>query len=76
MRPKKELIRVARSKEGDIFVDLIGKKTGRGAYVCKNRECFEKTIKAKKLEREFSSAIPEEVYVALRQQMEDVNDGG
>lgn len=76
MKPKRELARVVRNKEGEISVDLIGKKPGRGAYVCKNQECLEKAIKTRKLEKEFSSKIPEEVYTELRQQMEGVNDGG
>ena len=42
MKPKRELIRVVKSKEGDISLDLTGKKSGRGAYICKSVECFEK----------------------------------
>ena len=46
MKPKRELIRVVKSKEGDISLDLTGKKSGRGAYICKSVECFEKARKA------------------------------
>ena len=45
MKPKRELIRVVKSKEGDISLDLTGKKSGRGAYICKSVECFEKARK-------------------------------
>ena len=48
MKPKRELIRVVKSKEGDISLDLTGKKSGRGAYICKSVECFEKARKARK----------------------------
>ena len=47
MKPKRELIRVVKSKEGDISLDLTGKKSGRGAYICKSVECFEKARKAR-----------------------------
>ena len=53
MKPKRELIRVVKSKEGDISLDLTGKKSGRGAYICKSVECFEKARKARKFERSF-----------------------
>lgn len=49
MKPKRELIRVVKSKEGDISLDLTGKKSGRGAYICKSVECFEKARKARKV---------------------------
>ena len=45
MKPKKELIRVVKSKENEISIDLVGKKPGRGAYVCKDRACLEKAFK-------------------------------
>ena len=48
MKPKKELIRVVKSPEGEVSVDLTGKKSGRGAYICKNKECLEKAFKAKR----------------------------
>lgn len=62
MRPKRELIRVVKSKEGDISLDLTGKKSGRGAYICKSVECFEKARKARKFERSFSCMISEDIY--------------
>lgn len=73
MKPKKELVRVVKTvtkkadengvgEEFEISLDLIGKKPGRGAYICKNPECFIKARKSRQLERAFSCQIPEEVY--------------
>ena len=62
MKPKKEMIRVVRSPEGEISIDLTGKKSGRGAYVCRNLECLKKARKTKRIERSLETAIPEEVY--------------
>ncbi|MBS4804339.1 MAG: YlxR family protein [Clostridium sp.] len=72
MKPKKELIRVVKSPEGEVSVDLTGKKSGRGAYVCKNEECLEKAFKAKRLSRNLDTQISEEVYNKLR---EEINNG-
>ena len=71
MKPKKELVRVVKSKENEISLDLTGKKAGRGAYVCNNLECLKKARKAKRLERAFSSKIPEEIYDEMERQMEE-----
>ncbi len=70
MKPKKELIRIVKNKENEIFVDLYGKKPGRGAYICNSISCFDKARKAKKLERAFEAAIGEDVYNQLREQLE------
>ncbi len=70
MKPKKELIRVVRSPEGEISLDFRGKANGRGAYVCPQAECLKKAIKARALEKAFSSRIPDEVYERLREEME------
>ena len=59
---KKELIRVVKSPEGEISVDLTGKKSGRGAYICHCKECFLKAQKSKRLEKSFSTQISEEIY--------------
>lgn len=65
MKPKRELIRVVKSKEGDISLDLTGKRSGRGAYICKSVECFEKARKARKFERSFSCMISEDIYNSM-----------
>lgn len=66
IRPKKELIRIVKNKEGNIFIDKTSKANGRGAYLCNNIECLEKAIKTKKLERTFDTAISDEIYNELR----------
>ncbi len=75
MKPKKELIRVVRNKENDISVDFTGKKAGRGAYICKSTECFQKARKAKRFEKAFETPISPEVYSTLENEMEEGNDG-
>ena len=69
MKPKKELIRVVRSPEGEISLDFKGKSPGRGAYVCPSVDCLKKAIKSKAIERAFSTAIPQEIYDALTERM-------
>lgn len=70
MKPKKELIRVVKSPEGEISVDFRGKAPGRGAYVCPDSACLKKAIKSKALERAFETAISQDVYDLLVQKME------
>ena len=70
MKPKKDLIRVVRSPEGEISLDFKGKASGRGAYVCPDPRCLKKAIKARALERAFSAQIPPEIYEKLESQME------
>ena len=65
MKPKKELVRVVKSPEGEISIDRTGRSPGRGAYVCPNPECLKKAKKSRRLEKVFASQIPEEVYDAL-----------
>ena len=66
MKPKKDLIRVVKNKEGELSMDLTGKKPGRGAYVCKDVVCLEKSFKTKRLSRNLETAISEEIYSNLR----------
>ena len=75
MKPKKELIRVVKSPEGEISLDFKGKKPGRGAYVCPDEACLKKARKSKALERTFAQAMPDGVYDALEAQMKDGGDG-
>ena len=75
MKPKRELIRVVRSPEGEISLDFRGKAPGRGAYVCPDPQCLKKAIKARALERTFSAQIPPEIYGRLEEEMER-GDGG
>ena len=65
MKPKKELRRIVRSPEGEISIDLTGKKSGRGAYICADPACLAKAQKGKRLERAFECAIAPEIYEVL-----------
>ena len=69
MMEKKELIRVVRQDENQYAIDLTGKMAGRGAYICKNIQCFEKAFKSKGLERSFKSAIPKDIYEKLKSEL-------
>lgn len=69
MRPKKELVRVVRSPEGEIALDLTGKLPGRGAYVCPSLACLQAARKARRLERSFACRIPDEVYDRMEEEM-------
>ena len=69
-RDKKELIRVVKNAEGEISVDLTGKKNGRGAYICHDAECLKKAKKAGRLERSFECQISEEIYTRLMQEIQ------
>ena len=68
-KPKKEMVRVVRSPEGEVSLDLVGKKSGRGAYICPNAECLRLARKAKRIERALSCKIPDEVYAQMEEEM-------
>ena len=67
--PKPTLVRVVRSPEGAISIDLTGKSSGRGAYLCKRVECLRKAKKASRLEHSLECSIPDEVYAALEKEL-------
>ena len=69
MKPKKELIRVVKSPEGEISLDFTGKKSGRGAYICRSVECFNKARKGRRLEKAFSCKIDAGVYDAMAEEL-------
>jgi len=69
MKSKKEMLRIVRGVEGDFSVDRTSKKSGRGAYVCPNEECFNKAYKSKGLERSFGAPVPAEVYEKLKNEI-------
>ena len=66
-KPKKELVRIVRSPEGEVSVDLTGKRSGRGAYLCPSAACLAKARKAKRLEHAFE--VPDEVFERLTEEM-------
>ncbi len=69
MKNKKEMMRVLKTSEDTFELDATGKKNGRGAYLCFSKECLEKAVKNKGLERSFKQAIPKEVYEKLEREM-------
>lgn len=74
MKNKKELIRIIKNNENEIFLDVTGKKNGRGAYICNSMECLEKAIKSKALERSLKTEIPKEIYDEMKKELGDVNE--
>lgn len=72
MKPKKELIRVVRSPEGVVSMDPVGKKPGRGAYVCRSEACLKRAIKQKQLERQLETSLTPEVADALAKALADL----
>ena len=68
-RNKSELIRVVRSPEGEISLDLKGKKSGRGAYICKNAECLKKAEKNGRISRTLEVAIPKEIFDKIESEL-------
>lgn len=67
--PKNELIRVLKTPQGEIVLDDTGKKSGRGAYLCKNRDCLKKAQRAHRLESSLETSIPAEVYEKLSEEL-------
>lgn len=65
-KEKNELIRIVKSKDKIIEIDLTGKKNGRGAYICKSEDCLNKVIKSKRLEKIFETEISSELYESIR----------
>ncbi len=67
--PKNTLIRVLRTPEGEIVLDLTGKKNGRGAYICKSAACFKKARKSRRIETSLGVAISEELYEKMEEEL-------
>ncbi|WP_204399985.1 RNase P modulator RnpM [Alkaliphilus hydrothermalis] len=74
MKPKKDLLRVVRSNEGEINVDLTGKAAGRGSYICSDKECFQKAKKTKAFNRAYKCNVDDAIYEKLIQEI-DVSEG-
>lgn len=75
MKSKKEMLRILKTTEGPIVLDVTGKKNGRGAYLCKSVECLKKAKKNKGLERSFKMSIPDEVYADLEKEFGEIEAG-
>ena len=70
-KPKAELLRVVRDPDGGISLDFKGKKSGRGAYICRDVKCLKKARKTHRIDRDLDCEIPEEVYDAMEQELEN-----
>lgn len=71
-KDKKDMIRIIKTNENEIFLDDTGKKNGRGAYICKTGECLAKAIKTKGIERSLKTTIPQDVYDVLLKEMKEI----
>lgn len=71
MKPKKDLIRVVKNKEGEVSLDMVGKKPGRGAYIDRTITCLEKAFKTKRLNKNLETNISEEIYQSMREIIEN-----
>ena len=68
-KPKRELVRIVKSPEGEISLDFTGKKSGRGAYICRDCECLKKARKNKRLEKSFSCRIDDSIYEVMENEL-------
>ncbi len=74
MKEKKSMMRVLKTPEGEIVLDVTGKKNGRGAYLCKCKECLTKAIKSKGLERSFKMSLSKEIYTGLEKEFAELEE--
>ena len=72
MKNKTAMIRVLKTADEDFVLDATGKKNGRGAYLCFSKDCLDKAIKTKGLERSFKQSIPKEIYEKLEKEMDSL----
>ena len=73
MKNKKELLRVLKTAENEFVLDVTGRKNGRGAYLCFSKDCLQKAIQSKGLERSFKQSIPKEVYEKLEKELDELD---
>ena len=76
MKEKRELIRIVRTPEGETVLDITGKRSGRGAYVCRQAECLRRAIRQKQLERQLEITLTPEISEALTAEMERLSSEG
>lgn len=72
MKNKKEMIRVLKTADNGIVLDVTGKQNGRGAYLCFSKECLAKAMKSRGLERSLKMPIPREVYESLEKELDTI----
>lgn len=70
-KPKKELVRIVKSPDGEVSLDLTGKASGRGAYICKSAECLQKARKSHRIDKAFEMTIPNDVYEQMATEIEN-----
>ena len=68
-KPKRELLRVVRDPNGDVSLDFVGKKSGRGAYICRDVKCLKRARKSRRIDRSLECEISEAVYDAMEQEL-------
>ena len=71
LKTKGELIRIVKTKENDVFIDVSGKANGRGSYICNDTSCLEKAHKRDSLSRTFKMKVDKELYEKLKKEIED-----
>ena len=70
-KPKNELLRVVRDPEGEVSLDFTGKKSGRGAYICKSVKCLRRAAKAKRIDKSLECRVPEDVYERMEKELSE-----
>lgn len=71
MKPKAQLVRIVRDKDGNVSLDLTGKANGRGAYICKDVQCLKKARKTNAVDRALSAKVSDEIYDLMEQELID-----
>lgn len=74
-KPKKELIRIVKTPEGEMLLDTSGRANGRGAYICRNADCLQKAIKTNGLNRAFKINVDTDILVRLSEEMAELDKG-
>lgn len=69
MKPKNELVRIIRTPLDEIQLDVTGKMNGRGAYICREKACFDKAVKSKAVDRALKMDVPEEIYLNIGREL-------
>lgn len=69
MKPKNELVRIIRTPLDEIQLDVTGKMNGRGAYICREKACFDKAVKSKAVDRALKMDVPEEIYLSIGREL-------
>ncbi len=75
MKPRRELIRVIRTPEGQVLTDLTGRANGRGAYLCRSSTCFEKAVQARSLQRSLGVPIDQDTLLLLQKEIGNIETG-